>query len=243
MLVGGQVNSVRINKTTGSYNLFNPSQAKGLAKSGLKNLLMHKVGQRLCGYMLPLNQILLWFYCTVILLSCVCVCNAGPQWRTQPSERRISVTPACPIRLLAEPPANYTTLWEGEICLKTIAYLFQIFMKLEQTQSTSLSLPNPPILLSYTASLCCFAPFTPQFLSLYCDSPRHLSPLLGECCVAVPLLCYSMLPNVSHVPVGLFTNLGLPEMRRTWRTRETHGMGESQRETERWRIVENPGKR
>lgn len=65
----------------------------------------------------------------------------------------------------------------------------------------------------YTASLSYFAPLIASFLLLYCDSPRHLSFVLGEYCVA--LLCYSMLLNVSHVHVGLFTNIGLLETSRT----------------------------
>lgn len=54
----------------------------------------------------------------------------------------------------------------------------------------------------------------------------------GEYCVA--LHCYCMLLNVSHVPVGLFTNAGAQGTRWTRRTMTTHGTGESQRETSRW---------
>lgn len=40
-----------------------------------------------------------------------------------------------------------------------------------------------------------------------------------------------------HVPVGLFTNLGLPETRRTRRTLKIHGMGERDGQEK------NPGKK
>lgn len=110
-------------------NHFNSSQAKGLAKSGLKNLLMHRVGQCWC----------IWsnwytFCCSFTLLClCVCVCvyNVGPQRTKLSSERRIGVTPPCSIRLPAEPSSNHATLWDGEIVSKQLQLNLKCVFTLE----------------------------------------------------------------------------------------------------------------
>ena len=92
------------------------------------------------------------------VLSCVCVSTAGPQWRTRPSQRRIGVTPPCPVGLPAEPPANHTTFWEGEMCLKLIHFKHSI--KTTNIHYTH-TYPHHTLicffLLSHTCSLCYFA--------------------------------------------------------------------------------------
>ncbi len=174
---------------------------------------MHKVGQRICKYMLPLNQILLWFCCNTSFLY---VCVMQPHNEEHTLQRGGSVSHR---RAQSDCLQNRLPITQHFGKVRSVSEQSHIYLKYFLNWNRchphlSLSLPNLPVPLSYTASLCCFASFIAPFLSLSCDSPRHLSPL-GECRVAVPLLCYSMSPNVSHVPVGLFTNLGLPEMRGT----------------------------
>lgn len=104
--------------------------------------------------------------------SWVTLCNAGPQCGTHPSEGRIRVTSPCPIWLLAEPPANHTTLWKGEIWLGNIMSTFNI---LSQRPHLSSSLPYLPVPYCF---LPCFAPALSLLLLLGCDSPRRLSLVL-----------------------------------------------------------------
>ena len=162
----------------------------------------------------------------VLMYFRVCVSNTGSQWRTRPSQRRIGVTPPCTVGLLAEPPANHTTFWEGEMCLKPID--FKHFIKTTNRHYTHISSSPPNLfffLLSCTSSLCYLA-FCNR--SICCAvlwfTPTSLTTIGGYC---IALLCYSMLPHVSHVPVGLYTNIGLPETSRTRGTLKILGMGES----------------
>lgn len=64
--------------------------------------------------------------CGVILILFPCGCNAGAQWRKQSSERRIGITPAREIWQFAKPPANHSTLWDGEVLLLISMQLMQI---------------------------------------------------------------------------------------------------------------------
>lgn len=123
---------------------------------------------------------------------------------------------------------------ERWVCLKTITYLFDIFSQLET--DTIHIYPRHYLICLFCCPmllLCALLHLLLLHLCCFIDSPRHLSLLLAEYCVA--LLCYSMLPHVSHVPVGLFTNTGLPERRRTQMWLGIHGMGECQTETKKQR--------
>lgn len=77
---------------------------------------------------------------------------AGPQCRTQASQRRICFTPPSPVWLPAEPPANHTTLRHGETpplnsptCTKCRSPI--------KTETSSASWPN--LLYWLPLHLCC----------------------------------------------------------------------------------------
>lgn len=131
-------------------------QAKGLTKSGLKSLLMHKVSDHSSSMNATNGKNI-----TLRL-------NAEPPWGAQPSEGRLHVPPPRPVRLSAKPPAHHAALWEGEAA--TVGALFI------QNLNHSTDACSPQ--LNCNAS--CSVYFSPVFLFVY----LFFSPCRPQCFVA-----------------------------------------------------------